>query len=913
MAEFEYRVRAPGARTAARNLVEVADALDRLGARNVNLGQIQNAFARSQRGATGFAGSLRLINFSLLTTGALQAAGALFGFLDGLTRLQSRLSLVTQDTAEQNVLFGELFDIAQRTRQPIDQISTGFTRFQQALDPLGASLREVLDLQEAVSTSFAILGQGAQEANASTIQFAQAISSDRLGGDELRSIREQAPRLTRALVDGLNATNAFGSGVRITIGDLKRLGEQGELTGQRVADAVRSQLPVLREEFALVGPTIEQGFNTVSNSVIALGRDLEIAGIGSLIGEALQGASAAIDAFGESAREGFGSAGFAIEGVDITYLDAIRGAIDAIGSTMGTVFNQFIRPFAEGIVNFATSVFDFIKPAFDVLLQAVIDFGRTFAEVSGGVARSVTGILNGDFDVGANFRSGASDARGVISSAQQAFRDGALRSARARQIRERDALDAEAQRRFLEERGERQTSTGGGNNSAASRAARELERLEQRLRRFESQAFPAQEALKDLEDAQELFTRGVQRGIFTQERADEILARLQERYEEQYNPLFEINRQYAIMSEQSGLTSRELEVQTAVQEALNEARRNGVTVDEAALRAGIQRNQALQTTNQIERSILDATIGQRQEESDTLTVLNRLYAEGRITQNEYFEQLSNLGPAQQALASAYQDTVGPQQAFENGMAAINRLLQEGIITTEDYANSQRELRLAFLETRRDGASGFERAMLRIGDTTSNVAQQVDDQITNAFGAATDAIVEFAETGEFSIESFLRSIVAQFTQVSAQNLVGALFGSFSGGKSGTFGTGGFGFGDLFGGLFGGKGGGFDIGSLFGGFDFGSLFGGFGGLFGFKNGGSFTVGGNGGIDSELVAFKASPGERVDVSKPGNGGNSMQGSRSVTVNVYAQDVESFRRSENQVYSRAARALSVADRRNN
>lgn len=41
---------------------------------------------------------------------------------------------------------------------------------------------------------------------------------------------------------------------------------------------------------------------------------------------------------------------------------------------------------------------------------------------------------------------------------------------------------------------------------------------------------------------------------------------------------------------------------------------------------------------------------------------------------------------------------------------------------------------------------------------------------------------------------------------------------------------------------------------------------GGLFGFANGGQFKVGGSGGIDSQLVAFKASPNETVSITKPG-----------------------------------------------
>lgn len=42
--------------------------------------------------------------------------------------------------------------------------------------------------------------------------------------------------------------------------------------------------------------------------------------------------------------------------------------------------------------------------------------------------------------------------------------------------------------------------------------------------------------------------------------------------------------------------------------------------------------------------------------------------------------------------------------------------------------------------------------------------------------------------------------------------------------------------------------------------------FSGLFGFAAGGSFRVGGSGGTDSQLVAFKATPDETVSITKPG-----------------------------------------------
>lgn len=54
---------------------------------------------------------------------------------------------------------------------------------------------------------------------------------------------------------------------------------------------------------------------------------------------------------------------------------------------------------------------------------------------------------------------------------------------------------------------------------------------------------------------------------------------------------------------------------------------------------------------------------------------------------------------------------------------------------------------------------------------------------------------------------------------------------------------------------------------------------GGMFGFRSGGSFQVGGSGGVDSQLVAFKASPNERVSITKPGQ---ELSGGGSISVDV-------------------------------
>jgi hypothetical protein len=97
------------------------------------------------------------------------------------------------------------------------------------------------------------------------------------------------------------------------------------------------------------------------------------------------------------------------------------------------------------------------------------------------------------------------------------------------------------------------------------------------------------------------------------------------------------------------------------------------------------------------------------------------------------------------------------------------------------------------------------------------------------------------------------------------------------------------------IFGGSGGG---GGGFGGI----LKGLFGGLLGFAGGGSFNVGGSGGIDSQLVAFKASPNERVSVTKPGQEG--IRGSYAPVYNIDARGADQA------AIARLERGLAERDR---
>ena len=117
----------------------------------------------------------------------------------------------------------------------------------------------------------------------------------------------------------------------------------------------------------------------------------------------------------------------------------------------------------------------------------------------------------------------------------------------------------------------------------------------------------------------------------------------------------------------------------------------------------------------------------------------------------------------------------------------------------------------------------------------DIATVVENTFVNAFQGAENALVDFVTTGKADFKSLVDSIMADLARLLIRQSLMGLFGLFGPSPS----TGG-------GGILP------SAGSHLG-------------LGGYQTGGSFRVGGSGGPDSQLVAFRASPGESVAISRP------------------------------------------------
>lgn len=171
--------------------------------------------------------------------------------------IAGQVNNVTASQQESLAAQKELYSIAQRTRQSYQSTSELFTSVARNANELGKSTGEILAFTEDVSRAM-ILGGGSQESQkAALIQLGQALGSGVLRGEELNSIMEQAPRLAKAIAEGMGTT----------IGKLRQMGAEGKLTAVDVFNAIRKNSERLKMEMGQIPWTVDQAATKMSNAM----------------------------------------------------------------------------------------------------------------------------------------------------------------------------------------------------------------------------------------------------------------------------------------------------------------------------------------------------------------------------------------------------------------------------------------------------------------------------------------------------------------------------------------------------------------------------------------------------------------------------------------------------------------------
>ena len=179
---------------------------------------------------------------------------------DDYKNLEARIKLATgEGKAFQGAMDG-VTGIAQRTNSNLQTTGNLFAKITDAGKSAGlsaqAAIAQSLGLTETINQAVQLSGASAGASNAAITQLMQGLQSGVLRGDEFNSVMEQAPRLSKAMADGLG----------VTTGELRKMAETGQLTADTVITALKGQADTLKNEFATLPPTLGRAIENLSTS-----------------------------------------------------------------------------------------------------------------------------------------------------------------------------------------------------------------------------------------------------------------------------------------------------------------------------------------------------------------------------------------------------------------------------------------------------------------------------------------------------------------------------------------------------------------------------------------------------------------------------------------------------------------------
>lgn len=176
---------------------------------------------------------------------ALGVAGReVTSYADTWTDLNNKVKAAGQVAGIQGRGINALAVDARAARSEIEPYVDLYSRILRASKGVAESEREVAKVTQITAKAFSAGGAGASEQAAGVLQLGQALGSGFLQGDELRSLRENAPLVAKAIADAMGTS----------IGGLKQLGAEGKITSDIVFKALLGAEDAINGAFAVTVP-----------------------------------------------------------------------------------------------------------------------------------------------------------------------------------------------------------------------------------------------------------------------------------------------------------------------------------------------------------------------------------------------------------------------------------------------------------------------------------------------------------------------------------------------------------------------------------------------------------------------------------------------------------------------------------
>lgn len=804
-------------------------------------------------------------NISLIGTSALAADKAIVGLRrtlglvgagavinqirqlsDAYTTIQNRLRLTTTDQGNLNAVFDELYAISQRTRSSLESNANLYSRIALAARDLGTSQKDILEFTESLNQAIKISGATAQEASAGLIQLSQGLASGRLNGDELRSVLEQLPGVADVIAKGMGVFR----------GDLRKLGAQGKITAQVILDAFKASREEIAEKFAKTIPTVAEGFLMVKNAaIVMIGEINEAGGVTTTLGKGLRDLTVfmmnltpqlvsftralvgSLDPADELSEEVkvfatiFVTLWGILKGVVTFIYNTLIAAFQAVGKVIGSIaaaigaFGQMIMDVFKGL----GQIFSGFGQAIELASKG--EFTAAGEALSTAFTDPFADALSSGGEAATILKEGMTDAFGIALDNTKDTYDQLVGQTTdtveklvqiwdkgARQIQDRSSL----------RRGTISDESGQSRVQAPidEKDIRALEKLQNQLESLLGQIAPLEAATIKYQEAQELLSKAWVRGLISSQDLIRYTALLTEHYRDILDPLGTYLRKLDEETYLMHLNVREREIEARLLDATKDLKKDGVTLTEAETQALRDKLGLMYDINQ-EMMIQDGLLAQSVESRKAFITEMQSIRDLLDNPNSGFTKAD----AGRALTDMMPDMFeGTQEQIDAQLDSFQYMYDQiAIMRDQDLISEQSARQMKMKVAAQEFEFRTHNASIMF-DALATLTQSGNKRLA-AIGRAA-AVTQATIDGILAVQKALAAAPPPLNYALA-----AAVGVAQAENVHRIAT-----------------------------------------QGFATGGSFTVGGSGGVDSQMVAFRASPDERVEISRPRNSrkGDSESGSR-------------------------------------
>ena len=797
-------------------------------------------------------------------------------YADAWSAASGQIRIATNSLAEANAVQDEVFKSAQKTRTEFTSMVDLYTRAERASDDLGASQKDIIKFTEGVGKALAIQNTSSAQASGALLQLGQALGGAKIQAQEFNSLIDGAPVILQTVARGMD-------GVDGSIGELTRRVKSGQVTNKEFFDAFLKGSDQLDKDFNKASITIGQGLTIIENGLIKyIGKLDQSLGLSAKFGNASKFIADNIDLIASFAiaagvaiavafapnvltafyvqlkavllllnANPFGVVIAAIAGV-ITLLTLYGNQLDA-GIDKTTTMKDVLVALGQIGYEVWTDLLDVAETVWSLITDFAItsystitgitesetlawanqfkdfyaDLEPGFAGVLKGIARTfdaigglVTGIIM--FTV-RSFKSLPDLIKGNLNFAdvwKTALEDGFAQQGGYLE----KGVDSLIERAQEQSRKRLASATIDApvdlnvrpdfkNKGPTDEEIKAVEKLTRSLNSLLGTIAPVDGALLDMALAEKTLSDSVAKGLITTEEQTRYLESLKVHYQDIIDPIGKINREIDEQTHLLGLNAEQRQIEAQMLSITKELLSQSIVLNEEETNAIRSKLTALQDYNRLveeQDNLLAQSVERRNQFAIQLQAIQNLLndPDSGFTQ---FDATEALMQQNATLFEGTQEAVNAQlESYKQMYLQIDQMRQADLISTQTAEQMKTKVAVQENQLKTQNIQSF----------FGNIAtlSRSENKKLAAIGKAA-AIAQATIDGVLAVQKALASAPPPVNYALAA-AVGVATAA-------------------------------NVAQIAG--------------VGFMTGGEFTVGGSGGADSKLVAFRGTPGEKVQVSTP------------------------------------------------